>query len=71
MPRKKVERSAPARMIPVKRAADRLGYSVWTLRRWAYEGKIASHKFPNGRLSIAESEIDRLFTETYRPRIEP
>ncbi len=42
---------------PVKDAARRLGISVWTLRKKAYGGEVASVKI-GAKLLIPESEID-------------
>ncbi len=50
-------------------ASDQTGLSPWTLRRWAYAGRISSHKLGT-RLMIPQSEIDRLITESERPRLE-
>ena len=52
---------------PVKEAAQRLGISVWTLRKKAYEGNVASVKI-GAKLLIPESEIDRIILEGMRPR---
>ena len=52
---------------PVKDAARRLGISVWTLRKRAYEGAITSVKI-GANLLIPESEIDRMVREGLRPR---
>ena len=52
---------------PVKDAARRLGISVWTLRKKAYEGEVASVKI-GAKLLIPESEIERLIREGLRPR---
>ncbi len=52
---------------PVKDAAARLGISVWTLRKKAYEGEIDSIKI-GAKLLIPESEIARLIQEGMRPR---
>lgn len=43
------------------------GISVWTWRRWAQTGKIASHKVST-RLLISRSEFERLMQESLRPR---
>ena len=48
-------------------SAEQTGLSPWTLRRWAYDGKIASHKLGT-RLMIPQSELDRLISESFRPR---
>ncbi len=52
---------------PVKDAASRLGISVWTLRRKAYQGDIDSIKI-GVKLLIPEDEIERLIREGMRPR---
>ena len=52
---------------PVKDAARRLGISVWTLRKKAYEGDVASVKI-GAKLLVPESEIERLIREGMRPR---
>jgi excisionase family DNA binding protein len=52
---------------PVKDAARQLGISVWTLRKKAYEGDVASVKI-GAKLLIPESEIERLIREGTRPR---
>jgi excisionase family DNA binding protein len=52
---------------PIKLAAQRLGISIWTLRKKAYEGDVASVKL-GAKLLIPESEIERLIREGTRPR---
>jgi len=52
---------------PVKDAARRLGISVWTLRKKAYDGDVASVKI-GAKLLIPESEMVRLVQEGMRPR---
>ena len=52
---------------PVKDAARRLGISIWTLRKRAYEGDITSVKI-GAKLLIPESEIERLIREGLRAR---
>jgi excisionase family DNA binding protein len=52
---------------PVKDAARQLGVSVWTLRKLAYEGNIASVKI-GAKLLIAESELARIIQEGTRQR---
>ena len=54
-------------LIPVKEGARRLGISIWTLRKKAYEGDIASVKI-GVKLLIPESEIARIVREGIRPR---
>jgi excisionase family DNA binding protein len=60
--------SAP-RLVSVKTAAEILGVSIWTIRMWAYSGKICSHKLGK-RLMVSTAEIDRIVTESVRPRLE-
>jgi excisionase family DNA binding protein len=52
---------------PVKDAAARLGISIWTLRKKAYQGDIDSIKI-GVKLLIPESEIERLIREGMRAR---
>jgi excisionase family DNA binding protein len=47
---------------PVKAAAARLGISVWTLRKLAYSGEVASVKI-GVKLLIPETEIERLIRD--------
>ena len=54
-------------LYPVKHAAKQLGISVWTMRKKAYEGEVASVKI-GAKLLIPESEIARLIREGMRPR---
>lgn len=57
-------------LLGVVEAADELGLSHWTLRAWAYSGRISSNKL-GSRLMIPRSEIDRIIAESERPRLEP
>ena len=52
---------------PVKNAARPLGISVWTLRKRAYEGDVASVKI-GAKLLVPESETERQIQEGMRPR---
>jgi excisionase family DNA binding protein len=54
-------------LFPVKDAAKRLGISVWTLRKKAYEGDVASVKI-GVKLLIPERELSRLIQDGMRPR---
>ena len=69
MPRKKLDKPAPWKLVPLSAAAERLGHSVEAIRDWVERGRIASNKLPNGRVMIPESELERVYAETYRPRI--
>jgi predicted site-specific integrase-resolvase len=46
-------------------------FSRWTVREWAYTGKITSIKVggPKGRLLIPVSEIERIIAEGTRSRV--
>lgn len=44
------------------------GLSPWTLRAWAYKGKVASHKMGT-RLMFDRAELDRVISESERPRL--
>ena len=57
-------------LLPLKDAARTLGISVWTLRKKAYDGNVASVKI-GVKLLIPESEIERLVQEGMRPRRVP
>jgi excisionase family DNA binding protein len=50
-------------------AGNRYGLSGWTIRRWAYSGKIGSVKLGK-RLLIPVKELERLVSENTRPRLE-
>lgn len=58
-----------ARYLGVDMAEKVYGLSRWTIRRWAYDGKIASVKMGR-RLMIPVSELERLVTEGTRPALE-
>jgi excisionase family DNA binding protein len=63
MDRKQVE---PERLFSIHETADLLSLSRWTIRRWAQERRIVSHKL-GSRILIPESEIVRLMTASRRP----
>lgn len=48
------------------KAAELLGISFITLKRWIYSGKIKAEKDTNGRWSIAQTEIDRIVSKKER-----
>lgn len=56
------------KLLGVVEAAEELGLSHWTLRSWAYSGRLASHKLGT-RLMIPRTEIDRIVAESERPRL--
>lgn len=63
-----MHRPSTPRLMSVSEFADALGLSVWTIRQWAYAGRIASNKL-GARLMIPVQELDRLITETARPAV--
>jgi hypothetical protein len=54
-------------LLPIKDAARQLGISVWTLRKRAYLGDVASVKI-GAKLLIPKSEIARIIQDGTRPR---
>jgi hypothetical protein len=58
------------RLLSIKDFAASIGISVWTVRGWAYRGRIASVKL-GARLMIPTTELDRLIEENLRPAIGP
>lgn len=44
------------------------GFSHWTWRKWAYEGRVASVKVGKALL-IPASEVERIMAEGYRPAL--
>jgi excisionase family DNA binding protein len=61
--------TTPHKLLTIQEAADSLGISVWTLRGWAYAGRISSHKLGK-RLMVSQKELDRILAETERPRLK-
>lgn len=59
------------RYLTAVEAASLLEVSVPTLKRYIYEGKIASTKLPGGQHRIPESEIIRLLTPQASPTTHP
>ena len=57
------------KLLTVQEAAQTLNLSVWTLRSWAYAGRISSHKLGK-RLMVSQDELDRILAETERPRLK-
>jgi excisionase family DNA binding protein len=62
------QRVGAAQLLGVDKAEAIYGVSRWTLRRWAYDGKIASVKMGK-RLLIPIAELERLVAEGTRPRL--
>jgi Helix-turn-helix domain len=69
-----MEPKAVSQLINVEEAAKMCGgISVWTMRRHAYRGDLASVKLGghNGRLMFEVSELERFIAENTRPRFTP
>ncbi len=62
------KRATTVRLLGVDKAEAIYGVSRWTLRRWAYDGRIASTKLGK-RLLIPVAELERLVTEGTRPAL--
>ena len=54
-------------LLPLKEGAQFLGVSLETLRKWAQNGDVETHKL-FGRRMISEDEIIRLIEESRQPR---
>lgn len=50
----------PERGVRPRDAADRLGVSPRTIRRWLEEGRIKGFRLPSGNMRVLESEIERI-----------
>lgn len=53
------------RLNDLETTARRLSVSIWTVRRWVQDGRLASVKLGARRL-VTESEIQRAITEGLR-----
>lgn len=57
------------RLLPLKKAADRIGLSVWTLREAIWSGLVPVVRFPGGRkLWLDVNDLDA-FIEDNKARI--
>jgi molybdopterin-binding protein len=56
-----------ATLIPVSRAADRLGVSYSTLKQWIYKGTVRTVRTSGGHHRVAESEVERLLARQGAP----
>ena len=57
-----------AQYLSPRDAGNRYGLSSWTIRRWAYSGRIGSVKLGK-RLLIPVVELERLVRENMRPAL--
>jgi len=46
------------RMLPIRHAAERLGVSTKTLRRWEMSGRLVPQRLPTGARRYSEAQID-------------
>jgi excisionase family DNA binding protein len=53
------------RLHSLNTVADRLSVSIWTIRKWVQDGKLASLRLGARRL-VKESEVQRAITEGLR-----
>jgi len=60
------ETGSNRKLCGVAQAAETLGISVWTIRAWAYKGKIASHKLGD-LLMFSDEELQRVIDSSERP----
>jgi excisionase family DNA binding protein len=64
-----VQEPASPLLVSLSEAARLLGLSPFTVRDWCLSKKIASHKV-FGRRMISRTEINRILSESLRPRQE-
>lgn len=53
----------PGRSLPIGQAAELIGVSVETLRRWEAQGRLRAHRTAGNRRLVPLSEITRLLAE--------
>jgi hypothetical protein len=58
-----------ADLLPIKIFAARLGVSVWSARRWCYQGTVASVKI-GAKLLVPTEEVQRIISDNMRPRLQ-
>lgn len=68
-PKSPIDLQVAPKALPVATFASMLGISVWTARRMAYTGTIASLKLGK-KLLIPAGEVDRLLASNIRPARE-
>jgi excisionase family DNA binding protein len=56
------------RYVRIGDAAQQLGVSVDTMRRWAEEGVIAAYRSPGGQVKFLQRDVRELLTRTDEPR---
>jgi excisionase family DNA binding protein len=63
--------AAPARTLSLGQAAQALGISTTTARRWADNGRLVTTRTAGGHRRFAVTEIRRLLAERGRPALAP
>ena len=48
------------KLLTVAQAAEQIGYSKETIRRWIAEEKLQAKRMPSGRIRIEASELEAL-----------
>jgi excisionase family DNA binding protein len=59
----------PLNLLSIDEAAQRLGFSHWTIRLWIKQRKMTSIKISN-RVLVPSSECDRLIAKGMQPAME-
>ena len=60
----KLQKTQAQALIGTSAAADMLGVSPDTIRRWAKDGRVAASSLPSGRLRFRPEDIEALLTPT-------
>jgi excisionase family DNA binding protein len=55
------------RWVRVQQAADLLGVSATTVRRWAADGRLACQRTPSGQRRFLADDLERALREGARP----
>ena len=57
----------PPRLLPLKKAANYLGLTVWAMRERIWAGQIPVVQFPNGRKQYIDiQDLDKLIQDNKR-----
>jgi excisionase family DNA binding protein len=66
-----IKPAAPVRTLSLGQAAQALGISTTTMRRWAGDGRVRTTRTPGGHRRFAVTEVRRLLAERGCPAIAP
>ena len=58
-----------AKLVNLTEAANLVGHSPWTLRSWAYSGRIASYKI-SSRLMFSLADLEVIVSKGRRPALD-